>query len=203
MPEIEKDLQAYWDGLAEKAWSGQIMRDNWSKRRLIVKRLLEYDLTHSKILEIGCGLGITAAVISLVHGYKLKYVGTDVSLKFIEAIKTLSRLNAVHAKCNNLPFDNGSFDVIWCLDSLEHIKPDERQDSYFEIGRVLGKHGLIMINLPLSETQHDLDYDFEFTDHDICNLMSATGTHIVKIEEYGGPKEHNSSLRYKFVVLER
>jgi len=170
---------AYWDSVAN---SREGLNDNIWKRCAIVSRLLSHIPVGARILEIGVGQGLAAAVTNLITIGNIEYTGTDVSANFADFVAKRWKLNTVQTDILALP--DGPFEMIWCFDSLEHVHPDDREAGYAEIARVFGEHGVILINAPMSETQHDLEFDHPFNEADILAINAACGTTITKYEPY-------------------
>ena len=62
------------------------------------------------------------------------------------AIQRSKGIPVIQADARNLPFEDDSFDVVICLDVLEHILEDEQVAA--EIHRVLRKNGKFLISVP-------------------------------------------------------
>lgn len=157
----------YWDRIAES------LTDNVWKRAEIVKRLLSLDLYDKDVLEIGTGLGTAAGALNVVLIGRWRYKGTDISKKNCELVRNAFRLETVQTGITDLPFPDASFDVVFALDTLEHVRPEERMKGYSEIDRVLKPSGTVAINIPLEETQHDLDFDHGFLPNDLYAIWSV------------------------------
>lgn len=194
---IENDIEQYWDKVAGQRTDGKF-NDNIWKRSEIVRRILEWQPIGASILEIGVGNGLAAAVINLLTLGNIKYTGTDVSGVFADFVRKRWKLNIVKTDAGYLP--DGPFDMVWAFDTLEHVHPGKRLEAYAEINRVLANPGLIMLNVPLSESQHDMHFDFPFGSSDIAQLANACGAHIAKCERYEIP---DIDRAYQFVVLQR
>lgn len=172
---------AYWD--AEAANRSGLLQDNVWKRCEIVSRILRSRPVHARILEIGVGQGTAAAVTNLVTLGLIDYTGTDVSEAFCKFVHDNWRLNTVHTDVRALP--DGPFEMVWCFDSLEHVRPEEREAGNAEIARVLDEHAVIMINAPWgNESLHDDEFDWPYDESDIIALQRATGTTIARWEHY-------------------
>ncbi|MBQ8942483.1 MAG: class I SAM-dependent methyltransferase [Firmicutes bacterium] len=96
------------------------------------------------LLDCGCG---TAPIISLLHKkYSGKhYTGIDLTPKMIEAAraKNLSDTEFVLGDCENLPFDENSFDVVVCSQSFHHY-PDP-QAFFNGVYKVLRPNGRLIL----------------------------------------------------------
>lgn len=187
----------YWNDVAIKTSKAKenMINDNWFKRGQLVKRLLDYNFYRTRVLEIGCGLGMTAQSLRLVQGL-FKYDCTDTSDVFCDFVRDTFHMNPKQAKANDLPYDSDKFDCIFVFDVLEHIQPDERLQSYGEMLRVLRTGGRVFINNPLTQSNHDVEFDFGFTDYDLTNFMSI-GFKLEKLEEY----QIGNDYKYEFIVL--
>ncbi|KKN66859.1 hypothetical protein LCGC14_0467270 [marine sediment metagenome] len=205
--ERKPTTEEYWDAVATNCYSGKnpmetkLIRVNYAKVRYISKKLLEYDMTDINILEIGCGIGITSAMIRLMYMKNISIKATDVSPLFVQGAKEMFGLDTFKAMADNLPFEDNEFDAVFLFDVLEHIHPDEREQSYSEIGRVLKDRGMMFINNPLDEktTEHDRNFDHGFKSHDLYNLCLGADARVTLLKEWGlGEKR-----RYQWITLEK
>lgn len=96
------------------------------------------------LLDCGCG---TAPMISLLHAkYPDKhYTGIDLTPKMIEMAKSKNIPGAVFVvgDCENLPFENDSFDAIICCQSFHHYP--NVQDFFNSAYRVLKPGGRLIL----------------------------------------------------------
>jgi SAM-dependent methyltransferase len=99
-----------------------------------------------KILEVGCGSGATLAYLK-DNGYCQWTAGIEL---FPEAAKIakerLDFLYEGNVESARLPFEKSSFDVILCLDVLEHLVNPEAVVSYLHTLLVPG--GVIIASIP-------------------------------------------------------
>lgn len=110
----------------------------------VVSKLKELHLEDSKILEIGSGsLGIIPYLRRPVDGLDVDFSGPQTKL-----------LRKIKGSGANLPFRKNAYDVALSADTLEHIDPEDREQSIYEMLRVAKR--LVIIVVPvgkLSETQ--------------------------------------------------
>lgn len=97
------------------------------------------------IIDAGCGNGLLLREI----GYFNLYVGVDSSIEMLKVARQRSKNkeNAffIQAEVNNLPFKENAVDNIVCIDTLHHLKNDEKELSAIkELSRV-GKRLLFEI----------------------------------------------------------
>lgn len=92
-------------------------------------------LERRAILDVGCGIG---TYVRAFRRFSERVVGVDVDpARIAEASQTLPRLCVASAEA--LPFLDGSFDVVFSHEVLEHL-PDDRQ-AVLEAVRVLRRPG--------------------------------------------------------------
>ena len=93
-----------------------------------------------KILDIGTGTGVLP--MNMVH-YGGDYTGVDLSSEMIEQAKALvPDISFICADAHNLPFENGSFDVVTALQCWVYF---DKEKLLPELHRVLKKDGSLYI----------------------------------------------------------
>tara|TARA_B100001989_G_scaffold225700_1_gene180888 strand:+ start:846 stop:1496 length:651 start_codon:yes stop_codon:yes gene_type:complete len=77
----------------------------------------------------------------------------------------------VVADAENMPFDNGTFDLVVCQAVLEHVQ--NPKNIVNEINRVLKKQGLFYCTVPFLQGYHADPYDFQrYTQKGIEHLLN-------------------------------
>lgn len=188
---------AYWDDVADSVESGEGFLDNWLKRRIIGQLLLKADWMQQTVLEIGVGCGATAALLALSCGNMWSYTGTDVSEKFGGLAKKNFGLNVVKADVLSLP--EGKFSRILALDSLEHVRPEDREEGYKAIVSRMAPGALLFINMPISRSIHEAEFDHGIDLGDLKRL-EANGLTLTKYDRYD-IRYGNYVRAYGFVVM--
>jgi len=84
-----------------------------------------------KVLDCGCGFG---SFYDLTKDFDTLYL--DFSLNLLKKFKI--EKNKICANIENLPFKNGIFDLILCINVLEHV---DFEKAVFEVKRVLKTNG--------------------------------------------------------------
>ena len=113
--------------------------------RHYIELVTRYAPSGSKILDLGCGNGISARLLNQA-GYDV--VGTDISPLFLEEARNWENPTLRYQVCDvlELPFDNDSFDVICSNELIEHL-PDV-ETALKEMGRVVRKGGKVVLSGP-------------------------------------------------------
>lgn len=121
------------------------------------------------ILDAGCGVGGSA--IWLAKNYNVKAVGITISNKQVEEARKLSRINKVEQNTDfyekdflNSGFDNGTFDVVWAIESVCHAenKKEFLQEAYRMLksgGRLVVDDGFLLRNTK-NEKERKIFNDF-------------------------------------------
>lgn len=96
------------------------------------------------LLDCGCGTG---PMISLLYekDSSKHYTGLDITPKMIEVgkSKNLQGVDFVVGDCENLPFEDNSFDAIICSNSFHHYP--NPQDFFNSVQRVLRPGGRLIL----------------------------------------------------------
>ena len=106
----------------------------------------KHALLGTKVLDIGCGPGISSNYISKA-GFDV--IGLDISLKYLKFLNKNQRsegLKLVNGDVLSLPFKNSIFDIIGVFQTIEHII--DVPQALEEIIRITRKGGKILITVP-------------------------------------------------------
>ncbi|MRS12457.1 MAG: methyltransferase domain-containing protein [Actinobacteria bacterium] len=103
-----------------------------------------------RVLDIGTGPGYLARAASLRVGDSGRAVGLDASPEMVEqatgrAKHEGSTAEFVLAGAQEMPFDDGSFDVVVSRLALHHIPSDLKGQAIEEIARVLAPGGRVVL----------------------------------------------------------
>jgi SAM-dependent methyltransferase len=100
-----------------------------------------------RVLEIGCGSGATLGWLCQEHvmertvGVEISPVAADLARNFVDEVYCLD------FEQQNLPDDSGKFDLILCLDVLEHMVDPWRVVDRL-VTRYLAAGGTLIVSLP-------------------------------------------------------
>lgn len=115
------------------------------KGKRIVNTLLEYKSRDSKVLDLGCGIGLSLSFIGQVFKNS---IGCDISENSVKATKEILKKHKIKTpvilcKKDKLPFRDNYFDIVTFIEVIEHV---ENPDAVLkEIRRVLKPDGVLHI----------------------------------------------------------
>ena len=100
------------------------------------------------ILDVATGTARLARTLFQQHGFRGRLIGLDLSRKMLlQAVQTTgmwaNRITFIHQDASQLPFPDGTFDAVVCLEALEFM-PDPAQ-VLREMARVLQPGGVFLI----------------------------------------------------------
>ena len=127
----------------------------YAGRRLIIFDFIRRMIPEKakRALDIGCGSGLNAMILS---AYASEIVGIEISDDAIAAAKkTAPNLTIIKGSWPTVPL-TGLFDVIICLDVLEHIQDDGA--ALHTIESLLAPNGIALLTMPALPslwTDHD------------------------------------------------
>jgi SAM-dependent methyltransferase len=126
------------------------------KRKIILSLLdkLYTPTTNLKIMDAGCGTG---AVMNYLERYG-SVVGVDTSDEALNFCRLRGKGRVYKANITQLPFNDGSYDLVTALDIIEHVAEDGQ--ALRELFRVCKKGGRVTITVPA--------YNFLWSKHDIA-----------------------------------
>jgi SAM-dependent methyltransferase len=113
--------------------------------RPYVDTVSKYATPGARILDLGCGSGLSSCMLS-EYGYSV--IGSDISAFFLAEAARLQNDRLKYQACDvlDLPFADGSFDVVCSNELIEHV-PDARR-ALLEMIRTLKSGGVIVIMGP-------------------------------------------------------
>jgi len=123
--------------MSQEPWQLRLVKKSLKKKDKL--RLLEKTIPISPervALDLGCAQGILGYFARRKGGF---WVHADEDLANLLSAKDILERDLIQLKGEDLPFRDGSFDLVLCLDYLEHIEGDDR--ALAEISRVLKAEG--------------------------------------------------------------
>ena len=118
----------------------------------------------SKILDIACGRGEVPAIVSRQGAYGVGLDYAESSIEFAARVQAANtdkhhgRMTLVHGDACQLPFDSEIFDRVTMLDIVEHLYPEQLQQMFREVYRVLAPEGYAIIHTLPNRWVYDVTY---------------------------------------------
>jgi SAM-dependent methyltransferase len=134
--------------MEKKAYRGMYEREDshwwFLGRRKVLGALLDgLELREGlRILDVGCGTG---GNFPFLAGYG-EVEGCDYSEEAIRFCRLRGGTPVQEASIYELPYEDGSFDLVTCLDVIEHLRFD--LPAFRELARVLKPGGHLLATLP-------------------------------------------------------
>jgi SAM-dependent methyltransferase len=127
-------------------------------RRRVLRAALDRIVLHpgARLLDAGCGSGRTLDELAR-YG---RVAGVDANPDAVERAHCRGHRDVRVARVEELPFRAESFDVVTCLDVVEHT-PDDRA-TLAELRRVTREGGVLLVTVPA--------YQSLWSWHDVVNL---------------------------------
>lgn len=180
----QNEIIQFYDKFAEKYDDTILKEKDYTAYVKIPSWILEVCKTPCKILDLGCGTGLSSQIF---FEKKFLVTGIDISPKMIEKAK-MNPFQALHCQSleSPLPFLNHSFDAVVMIGVMEFIQDPHR--LFLEIKRVLKENGWFGITIP-KKLPKKLEKKLEILTYPkktIETLFRDSGFHIEKQEEFQG-----------------
>ncbi len=163
---------------------------------------------HGRVLDIGCGTGLEACLLSGLGGDEV--IGIDVNPRLLaESEKRIKRRGLKNVKTrvgdrDNLEFPRGYFDLATCFNSIvtegEFYGPDAElcynfviRDRIKQMAKVLKRGGIAFISMPVSELYGEVYQD------KLASCFSSAG--FSELIEKTQKSDHVSDTEFVKVVV--
>ena len=183
----EEKEKFYWNQSYVRKSIPQGFFFNTAKIRGIFHFLCKYNFDGTKILSVGDGLGFFTYLCGLMWtGCKL--MSTDHSETGPAKAKELFNIPSKSCKCNDLPFENDSYNVIFAIDVLEHVKEAERLQFYKEADRIITPNGWLIIDIPVTRDYHWEGAQYRIDPFNVTSDIAVYGFEVYEVGYY--EKQH-------------
>lgn len=115
--------------------------------------------TYSKVLELGCGIGVMTSLIAKQADLGFLEAVDISSVSVAEAKKRLKQQSNVHfvvADLKHFESSRTDFDIITLLDVLEHIPEEDHADLFVKISKLMHWKSVLFISIP---TPDSIDFE--------------------------------------------
>ncbi len=123
-------------------YEGNSWQSKWKQDIARVLQTISYELKPQRILEVGCG---SSPNINYLYGDR---VGIDINEKAIEFMKDYSDAQFLVGSVLDIPFSGESFEMVTCIEVLEHLYEKDVEKAVSELVRVLKPNGCAILATP-------------------------------------------------------
>jgi 2-polyprenyl-3-methyl-5-hydroxy-6-metoxy-1,4-benzoquinol methylase len=150
--QTEHELEKYYNEVYQQTNSLRLgetqtprehFQDSLSSAQQVFERVRPLLGPDKRILEIGCGSG---ALLSKIKPHVREAVGVELNKDFVSFIKNDLGITAYAQDVNTMDIPAGSFDVILCIMTLDHL-PNPAQ-TVATMKRLLKPEGTIYLEVP-------------------------------------------------------
>lgn len=135
---IDNGLHKYWNN--PSFWNQYGLDSCYGDRVHMVKRLLPADI--ATILDVGVGKG---EIVNDIYQMDKNVKALDVSIEALKYVQCPSTIGTIQ----DLPYKANAFDLIMCLEVLEHLPDSVFKAGVSELQRVADKY--LLIGVPFRE----------------------------------------------------
>jgi SAM-dependent methyltransferase len=146
--------------------SRQVLADHYAAR-----------LRAGRVMDLGCGAGDSVDLFRAAHP-DVRWVGVDVeeSPEVAERVRTDAEFVSFDGR--RLPFDDASFDLVFCKQVLEHV--EHPRDLVGEAARVLAPGGHLAGSTSQLEAFHSLS-TLNWTPYGFTRIAEDAGLEVVEL----------------------
>jgi SAM-dependent methyltransferase len=131
-------------------WIGNRVKINY-----VYKKIKKYVKNARTACEVGLGEGY---LLRLLHNSGLNVVGIDISKYLVKKLRNKFdreglNIELIHGDISKIKLEKDKFDLLFCLDVLEHIPDLEKAIKNIKKG--LSNDGLLIGTLPLHESLYE------------------------------------------------
>jgi SAM-dependent methyltransferase len=146
----------------------------------VIARAFRTNGARPRLLDLGCGPGnLLDALVRFGQP-----IGSDFSHDALRFCRERGYRRLVRADFHTLPLTSDSFDLITCLDVLEHLEDDRR--AVGELARILRPRGLLVMTIPAFQSlwgDHDELYGHfrRYRAPEIAERLQRAGLEILQL----------------------
>jgi ubiquinone/menaquinone biosynthesis C-methylase UbiE len=142
----------------------------------------------SRALDVGCGLGGSARFLAAEH--ECLVTGIDLTEEYVDVANALAGMVGLgdkvtfrQASALEMPFDDGSFDVVW----TQHVQMNiaDKRGFYRECARVLHPKGLLLFHDIFRGDGGPLHFPVPWAEDPSISFLAAPGEVRELLEEFG------------------
>jgi cyclopropane fatty-acyl-phospholipid synthase-like methyltransferase len=156
----------YFDGPREQGYGGYRYDGRWVP---IAETFVEHFglKPGDRVLDVGCAKGFLVKDLADVCP-GLDVFGIDISQYALAHAHKDAGGRLVRGSCDALPFGDGRFDAVICINTIHNLKPDRCAVAIGEIQRVSKGRGFIQVDAYRSAAERQLFEDWMLTAKTYC-----------------------------------
>lgn len=177
-----KNTASFWNNILKVNKSKIIKSPIYTKKvNLVIKQLSKLS---GKVLDIGFGYGYLEDIV-YSRNLNLKLFGVDISKYAVDRMNKKKIGTFLVSSVYKIPFNDRYFDSILILDVLEHIPKRRTNEALREMYRLLKPGGVIIVSVPLNESNIDRLENRHHRNYDKHTIKSElTNSNFKIIQEY-------------------
>jgi SAM-dependent methyltransferase len=134
---------SYWNDRF-KAEHGMLSNTHYEPLFTTVYGLTRDDYRGKRVIDIGCGPRGSLEWATMAA----ERVGLDpLAGKYLRLGASGHSMRYVQAPSEHIPFSNGNFDIVTCLNALDHV--DDFRETVAEIKRITASGGLFLVSVEI------------------------------------------------------
>jgi SAM-dependent methyltransferase len=156
--------------------------------RNVLDALLPPSALPRNVLDVGSGNGAITVAMTATD----RYVSCGVDTLLSDTARALQRgtpAHAIAAAGEALPFADGTFDAVLCLETIEHVPPAALRHFANELTRVLRPEGVILLTTP-PRLRFLLRPDPHFGIRGLLLLPASLQRNVAASRGYGQPHHY-------------
>ena len=154
--------------------SRQVLADHYAGRLLGARAASEGP---PRVMDLGCGAGDSVDVFRSVEP-AVRWVGVDIEESPEVAARTRTDAEFVTFDGRRLPFEDASFDLVYCKQVLEHV--DHPRDLVREAARVLKPGGEFAGSTSQLEAFHSRS-TLNWTPYGFMKIAEVAGLEVIEL----------------------
>lgn len=167
--------------------AGQLRYNHWwfIGRAKIISEYLSDQVKNNdnKVLDIGCGAGTSIDILRSLG----RVWGIDVNSEAINESRNCGYISLEKSDICTYSKHNHFFDLVACLDVLEHLKDDDVVLK--KIKTLLKRNGMLLITVPAfmflwSENDNAVHHLRRYTAKKLTNKLKKNGFQVIKISYF-------------------
>mgnify|MGYP000501243773 CR=1 FL=1 len=189
----------------------------WHRRKLELVRSLTPPRAGMRALDVGCGSGVVAAFLA-DQGAEVDAVDTNEdALRFARSQFEGGNLRFHLTAANEMAFADGSFDLIVCLEVIEHLPAAQVAALFGLLGRLLAAQGVLLVTTPngaslwplieramdlfgLSPPMHGEQHITRFTRGRLEHALKAAGLEVLRSGRFCGLAPFVAGLSWRLAA---